>query len=178
MKNLINKKILSELAIYYGKVEMPKNFEIEKDELVKNILLSSYYSNIEYPFSISWDKLKTYLIDFFKVKHNLLLTNIKSFGIFFEKNENSKLKSEINLMDLQNSSDFVLLYGVEIDPKTCKVIINYDDNKIKNKIFEFNLENNVFFMFPSTQPYYIENNKNSYLNFIQTITFKKISVKG
>ena len=26
-------------------------------------------------------------------------------------------------------------------------------------------------MFPSTQKYYIKNNKNSFLNYIQTITF-------
>ena len=35
---MINKKILSEIALYNGKVKMPKGFEIEKDILVKDIL--------------------------------------------------------------------------------------------------------------------------------------------
>jgi len=34
---MIEKKILSEISIYFGQVKMPKGFEIEKDELVKNI---------------------------------------------------------------------------------------------------------------------------------------------
>jgi hypothetical protein len=74
-------------------------------------------------------------------------------------------------MNLLNSPDFVLLYGVEIDPGTCKIIISYDDNRIKGKFFEFNLENDDFIIFPSSLTYYIKNNKNSYLNFIQTILF-------
>jgi hypothetical protein len=39
---MINKKTLSETALYYGEVKMPEGFEIEKDELVKNIFLSKY----------------------------------------------------------------------------------------------------------------------------------------
>ena len=54
---MINKKILSEIALYKGKVKMPKGFEINNEELVNNIFLSQYYENFEYPFSISFDKL-------------------------------------------------------------------------------------------------------------------------
>jgi hypothetical protein len=171
---MINKKVLSEIAIYNGKVKMPKGFEIEKDELVKNITLSNYYENINYPFSIAWDKLKTYITDFILIEHKLNLVSKLSYGNFYEKNEISNPKIDINPMDLNNSPDFVLLYGVEIDPGTCKIIINYDDNKIKGKFFEFNLENDDFIIFPSSQFYYIKNNKNSYLNFVQTILFDLI----
>lgn len=170
---MINKKILSEIAIYHGKIKMPKNFEIEKDELVKNILLSKYYENVNYPFSIAWDKLKTFIIDFMITEYNISLIPQINYGNFYEKGETSKPKLELNLMDLKNSHDLVLLYGVEIDPNTCKVIINYDDNKRKGKYFEFNLNNDDFIIFPTSQLYYIENNKNSYLNFIQTIIFDK-----
>jgi hypothetical protein len=98
-----------------------------------------------------------------------------NYGNFYERGETSKPKLEINLMDLKNSNDFVLLYGVEIDPNTCKIIINYDDNKRKGKRFEYNLNNDDFIMFPTSQLYYVENNKNSYLNFIQTIIFDKLN---
>jgi len=172
---MINKKVLSEIAIYHGKIKMPKGFEIEKDELVKNILLSKYYENVNYPFSIAWDKLKTFIIDFMTTEYDMSLTPHVNYGNFYEKGETSKPKLEINLMDLKNSHDFVLLYGVEIDPDTCKIIINYDDNKRKGKRFEYNLNNDYFIMFPTSLLYYVENNKNSYLNFIQTIIFDKLN---
>jgi hypothetical protein len=171
---MITKKTLSEIALYYGEVKMPEGFEIEKDELVKNIFLSKYYENMEYPFSKTWDKLKTYITDFIRVKYNIDLIVKKTFGDFYEKNEVSKSKLEVNQNDLRNSPDFVLLYGVEIDPKTCEIIIYYDDNRRKGKSFNFILENNKFIIFPASQLYYIKNNKNSYLNFIQTITFEYI----
>ena len=53
-------------------------------------------------------------------------------------------------------------------------MIYYDDNRRKDKVFNFLLENDKFIMFPASQSYYIKNNKNSYLNFIQTITFDYI----
>lgn len=172
---MIEKKVLSEIALYYGTIKMPEGFEIEKDELVKNITLSSYYENINYPFSKTWDKLKTYITDFMKVEHGINLICKKTFGNFYEKNEISKPKIEINPVDLKNSSDFVLLYGVEIDSKTCEIVIYYDDNRRKGKSWNFPLEKDRFVMFPSSQFYYINNSKNSYLNFIQTITFEHIN---
>jgi len=171
---MITKKTSYEISLYYGEVKMPEGFEIEKDELVKNIFLSKYYENMEYPFSKTWDKLKTYITDFIRVKYNIDLIVKKTFGDFYEKNEVSKSKLEVNQNDLRNSSDFVLLYGVEIDPKTCEIIIYYDDNRRKGKSFNFTLETNKFIIFPASQLYYIKNNKNSYLNFIQTITFEYI----
>jgi len=171
---MINKKILSEISLYYGVVKMPKGFEIEKDELIKNIFLSKYYENIDYPFSTSFDKLKTYICDFMKVEHNLNLVPKKIYGNFYEKNEISEPKLEIDPVDLKNSPDFVLLYGVEIDNKTCEIVINYDDNRRKRRSWNINLENDKFIMFPASQLYYIKNVKNSYLNFIQTITFEYI----
>lgn len=171
---MIKKDILSEISIYYGEVKMPKGFEIEEDELVKNITLSSYYENIEYPFSITWDKLKTYITDFIKVEHNLSLIPKKSFGNFYEKNEISTPKLEIDPVDLKNSPDFVLLYGVEVDSKTCEIVIHYDDNRRKGRSRNIILEKNMFVLFPSSLLYYVKNNKNSYLNFVQTITFEYI----
>lgn len=171
---MINKKILSETSIYFGQVKMPKGFEIEEDELVKNITLSSYYQNLKYPFSITWDKLKTYITDFMKVEHGFNLISKKTFGNFYEKNEMSNPKLEIDPLDLKNSPDFVFLYGVEIDSKTCEIIIYYDNNRRKGNTWRIFLEKNMFIMFPSSLLYCVKNNKNSYLNFIQTITFEYI----
>ena len=50
--------------------------------------------------------------------------------------------------NLDKSPDFVLLYGVNIDPKTCKIVIDYNDNVRKGLKWEVDLENNKFVMFP------------------------------
>jgi hypothetical protein len=171
---MINKKILSEISLYYGTIKMPNGFEIKKEELVKNITLSNYYKDIEYPFSKEWDKLKSFLTDFFSIEHKLLLIPKETFGNYYEKNEISKPLLHVNPADFRNSPDFVFLYGVEIEPKTCEIIIYYDDNRRKGNIKKIFLENNEFIMFPSSQMYYVKNNKNSYLNFIQTILFNYV----
>jgi hypothetical protein len=171
---MIEKKILSETTLYHGEIKMPEGFEIEREELSKNIFYSKYYENVDYPFSRTFDKLKTFITDFIRIEHKYNLVPKKIYGDYFEKNENSKLKSELNLLDLKNSADFVLLYGVEIDPNTCTIEIHYDNNRRKGNTWSISLENNKFVMFPTSQSYYIKNIKNSYLNFIQIITFEYI----
>jgi len=168
---MINKKVLPEIGIYSGNIKMPEGYEIKKEELVKNITVSNYYEDINYPFSKEWDKLKNFVTDYSKIDHGLYLVPKKTFGKYYERNEISKPLSEVDPIDLKNSPDYVLLYGVEIDPSTCEIVIYYDDNRRKGRSYNFNLETNNFVMFPSTQKYYIKNNKNSFLNYIQTITF-------
>jgi hypothetical protein len=171
---MINKKILSEIALYKGKVKMPKGFEINNEELVNNIFLSQYYENFEYPFSISFDKLNKFISDYMRLEHKLNLVPKKITGNFYEKGESSKHFLEVEPLDLRNSPDFVLLYGVEIDPSTCKIEIFYDDNRRKNRSRVINLENEEFIIFPSSLTYKINNNNNSYLNFIKKITYEYI----
>ena len=171
---MINKKVLSEIDIYSGKIKMPERFEIDRSELVKNITVSNYYQDIGHPFSREWDKVKSFISDFFLLEHKLGLAAINTFGKFFEKNEISKPIITADSFDLINSPDYVFLYGVGTDPGTCEIVIYYDDNRRKNKVYRHKLETNEFIMFPSTQLYYIENNKNRYLNYIQTILFNYV----
>ena len=52
----MQKKVLTEQALYYGDVAMPKGFEIDRDKLSGDILQSSF-TNREFPFSRTWDML-------------------------------------------------------------------------------------------------------------------------
>ena len=78
----------------------------------------------------------------------------------------------INPVDLRNSPDYVLLYGVKIED--CMVRIYYDDNRRKGGSWDIELKNNMFIMFPSTNMYHITNNQKDSLNFIQTMTYEFI----
>ena len=51
------------------------------------------------------------------------------------------------------------------------VRIHYEDNRQK---LGYNLEDNMFIMFPSTNMYYLTNNQKDSLNFVQTILYEYI----
>jgi hypothetical protein len=74
-------------------------------------------------------------------------------------------------MDLKNSPDFVMLYGVKIEKDSCSICIEYDDNRLKNKHKIIKLNTNKFILFPSNLVYYI-NNASSETNYILTTTYE------
>ena len=43
----MEKKVLSEQALYFGNVDMPKNFEIDQKKLTQDILESSFTNKEE-----------------------------------------------------------------------------------------------------------------------------------
>ena len=70
----MQKKVLSEQAIYYGDVTMPKDWEIDRNEL-SNYILQSNIRNSEFLFSRTWSKLNKYIIEHIRLRHKLDLQN-------------------------------------------------------------------------------------------------------
>jgi|TARA_R110002111_G_scaffold17889_1_gene44503 hypothetical protein len=167
----MHKKVLSEQALYYGDVDMPKGFEIDQEKLTNDILQSTFNSK-EFPFSRTWDMLNTYMRDFIGVEHNINLINKKTWGNIYKPHQVSLPLLNIDPVDLRNSPDFTLLYGVKV--KDCNVRIHFEDNRRKGRSWDIELKNNMFIMFPSTNMYYLTNNQKDSLNFIQTITYEYI----
>ena len=167
----MNKKILSEIDLHYGQIDMPKGFEIDRDKLQKDIL-SSNINNKDFPYSREWDKLNTYLREHINVEYGFTLINKKTWGNVYKPKEISVPLLNIDPVDLRNAPDFTLLYGVNV--KDCSVRIHYDDNRRAGRSWDIPLTNNQFLMFPSTQMYYITNNQKDSLNFILTITHEYV----
>ena len=167
----MQKKVLSEIDLYYGDVAMPKGFEIDRDKLQTDIL-SSPINNKEFSYSREWDKLNTYLREHINVEYGFQLVNKKTWGNVYKPKEISIPLLNIDPTDLRNSPDYVLLYGVNV--KDCSVRIYYDDNRRAGKSWDIPLKNNQFIMFPSMQMYYITNNQKDSLNSILTITYEFI----
>ena len=165
----MHKKVLSEIDLYYGKIDMPKGFEIDRDKLQSDIL-KSRINNKEFPFSREWDKLNTYLREHINVEYGFQLVNKKTWGNVYKPKEISIPLLNIDPVDLRNSPDYTLLYGVSV--KDCSVRIHYDDNRRAGRSWDIPLTNNQFIMFPSTNMYYITNKQKDSLNFIQTITYE------
>ena len=56
----MHKTVLSEQALHYGDVAMPKDWDIDRDKL-SNDILQSIIQNKDFPFSRTWDMLNTYI---------------------------------------------------------------------------------------------------------------------
>ena len=167
----MQKKVLTEQALYFGDVAMPKDWDIDRDKLSGDIL-QSQIKNKEFPFSRTWDMLNTYISDHIRVEYDINLINKNTCGSIYKPTETSIIQQQIDPVDLRNSPDFVMLYGVKI--KNCMIKIYFDDNRRAGRSWDIPLENNKFIMFPSTNMYHVINNQKDSLNFVQTITYEYI----
>jgi hypothetical protein len=167
----MQKKVLSEQALYYGDVAMPKDWDIDRDKLQQDIL-NSNITDSPFPFSRTWDMLNTYIRDHIGVEYGIHLINKKMWGDIYKPQETTIPLLNIDPVDLRNSPDYTLLYGVNV--KDCMVRIYYEDNRRKGRSWDIPLLNNRFIMFPSTNMYYMTNNQHNNLNFVQTITYEYI----
>jgi hypothetical protein len=167
----MQKKVLTEQSLFYGDIDMPKGFEIDQEKLTNDILQSTFNTK-EFPFSRTWDMLNTYMRDFIGLDYGINLVNKSTWGNIYKPAETTIPLLNIDPVDLRNSPDFTLLYGVKV--KDCFVRIHYEDNRRKGRSWDIELKNNMFIMFPSTNMYYLTNNQKDSLNFVQTITYEYI----
>ncbi len=167
----MQKKVLSEIDLHYGKIDMPKGFEIDRDKLQSDIL-SSQIKNLKFPFSREWDKLSTYMREHINLEYGFTLVNKETWGNMYKPKEISIPLLNIDPVDLRNSPDYTFLYGVNV--KDCSVRIHYDSNRRAGRSWDIPLKNNHFIMFPSTQMYYITNTQKDSLNFILTTSYEYI----
>ena len=167
----MQRQVLTEQSLFYGDIDMPKGFEIDQEKLTNDILQSTFNSK-EFPFSRTWDMLNTYMRDFIGLDYSINLVNKSTWGNIYKPAETTIPLLNIDPVDLRNSPDFTMLYGVKV--KDCFVRIHYEDNRRKGRSWDIELKNNMFIMFPSTNMYYLTNNQKDSLNFVQTITYEYI----
>jgi hypothetical protein len=148
---------------------MPKGFEINNDKLKFDILQTNIEKK-QFNYSNNWEKLNTFIREHIFLKYKIDLINKSSWGKCYKQFTTTEPLLQVDDVDLRNSPDFVLLYGVDV--KNCFIKIFYDDNRRKGRSWDMELKNNMFIMFPSTNMFIIRNKKNEDLNFIQTITYE------
>jgi hypothetical protein len=167
----MQKKVLTEQSLFYGDIDMPKGFEIDQEKLTNDIL-QSVIQNKDFPFSRTFDMLNTYMRDHINLDYGFTLVKKETWGNIYKPSETTIPLLNIDPVDLRNSPDYTLLYGVKV--KDCMVRIHYEDNRRKGRSWDIPLTNNQFIMFPSTNMYYLTNNQKDSLNFVQTITYEYI----
>ena len=79
----MQKKVLTEQALYYGDVDMPKDWDIDRDKLSGDIL-QSVIQNKDFPFSRTWDMLNTYMRDHMVLNMDVNLVNKETWGNIYK----------------------------------------------------------------------------------------------
>ena len=69
----MQRQVLTEQALYYGDVDMPKDWDIDRDKL--GDFLQSVIQNKDFPFSRTWDMLNTYMRDHVNLEYGFSLIN-------------------------------------------------------------------------------------------------------
>ena len=82
----MQRQVLTEQALYYGDVAMPKDWDIDRDKLQQDIL-NSEITDSQFPFSKTWDMLNTYMRDHVNLEYDFNLINKVFWWIFFLHNQ-------------------------------------------------------------------------------------------
>lgn len=180
----MHKKVLSEIDTYLGTVDMPKYFEINRDELKSNLLSSviedKCFKNsfvISNPFDYemlngkAFTMLNTYLIENFRLKHGVSLVNNFNFGNIFKEKESSISKDLIDKQNLSNSPDYTCIYAIDVERYSQQLIIEYPNKRLKENFFQIDLKNNEYIIFPSTLKYFFTRNTSNKTNTYLTIAY-------
>ena len=183
----MQKVVLSEVDMYYGKIEMPKGFEIDRDQ-IRNDIIESYikqkrisnnpkdYAFDDYvaPFSQPLQWSQDYIRDHWRAEYGKTLVFKNAHGNVMHPKEKSWTRHQVNPVDLRNSPDYTLIYGVDVKEKSSECIIEFDDNRRKNRTWHIPIKDNHFIMFPSTNKYSFSPNTSNGLNIILTINYEYI----
>jgi len=183
MKKVLSmeKKVLSEIDLYTDRVQALK---LDRKK-IKNDILNSFvsqkrlsknkkdysYEDFKIPFSTPLQWLNDYLRDHFQVDHGRTLIFKETWGNVYNPHESSYTRHQLQPMILNDTPDYICLYGVDVAKDSCELVIEYDDNRRKNRTWHINLEDNQFIIFPSTQRYFISQNKSKQMNIFLTMTY-------
>tara|TARA_Y100000114_G_scaffold136996_1_gene138936 strand:+ start:241 stop:792 length:552 start_codon:yes stop_codon:yes gene_type:complete len=183
----MQKVVLSEIDLYTGEVAMPKGFDIDRDA-IKNQIIKSYINKKrinENPKAYSFDDyevdfcqplqwLQDYIRDHWKAEYGYTLVTKNIHGNVMHPKEKSWTRNQVEPVDLLNSPDYTFIYGVDIEKGSSECIIEYDDNRRKNRTWHIPIKNNHFIMFPTTNKYCFSPNTSNKLNVTLTINYEYI----
>lgn len=167
----MKKILLSEKALFHGKVSLPKGFELNLEKIINDT--HEFLFKKKPFFSIELDKLNTYIRDHMRGNYGIEIVSKEYSGDIYEPDKLTLPLLDIDSMDLAHSPDFTMLFGSKA--KDCIVRIFYSRNRKKDLFWDHEIKTNSFVMFPSTCRYMISNNQIEELNIIQKITYEHIN---
>ena len=181
----MHKKVLTQVDTYYGEVETPKGFEIDRDEIRNNIIeaYAPQKRNHDNPRAFAFDDYQVtytpalshlcdYIRDHWRAEYGKTLITKNIFGNVMKPQEKSWTRNQVEPVDLKNSPDYTLIYGVDVKDGSSNCVVEYDNNRRKNRSWHMPIKNNNFFMFPASNKYYFTPNLSKGLNVILTVNYE------
>ena len=175
-------KVLSQLDTYTTQVGPDDGVVIHTDEL-KYQIYDSYilkrFLNKEHEDYIvkhckAMDWLYNYIKDHFnrafyeQSKWSRGLIPTSRFANLYLPQTSSLSRCHVNPVDIKNSSDYTAIYAVDVGKYSSKIRIEYDDNRRKGRTWEWPVESNRLWIFPSILKYSITKNTSSQINIFFT----------
>ena len=110
----MHKKVLTEQAIYYGDLEMPKNFEIDRPSLGLDVF--KFGITNKFPVSKELDKVNKYIIEYSRAKYKIAIVNKKIEGFMYKPGEITKPVIALTIV-------FIAKYLLILSPINSKSLI-------------------------------------------------------
>lgn len=180
----MKKQILSEIDVYYGTVDMPKHYEINREELkaslLSSVLKDKFFKNdiviqnsndFEMLNGKAFTMFNTYIIEYFLLRHKRSIFNSFNFGSIFEENESSITKNLINKYKISESPDYTCIYGIDVKNGSQQLIIEYSNKRLVEQFLTVELRDNEYVIFPSTLNYFFTKNNSNKINSYMTTTY-------
>ena len=178
---------LSKISLYHGTIDCPKGFEIDRKK-IKNSIIQNYVSHqtlsnnpkdltnrdfkVDFSQPLQW--LGDYMRDHFRLHYGQTLVLKNQWGIVLEPYEMTYTRNNVDPVDLRNSPDYTLIYGVDVPKGSCQVVCHYNDNRRAGRTWHIPMKDNKFVMFPSTQNYFISKNTSKEVITLLTSTYEYI----
>jgi hypothetical protein len=161
----MKKKVLSELALYHGDIIMPPGWEIDYKKIASDIFTANIYDKEEVAFSKDLERLDKYVYETFQVRGHGRLSKSKPFKYhILLPNESSEIMLKADMNDSGVSSDLVCLCAVTVAPDSTNIVLNYDNNRLRDRTERLQLIQNEYIMFPTTQTFYFSKNTSQQIN--------------
>ena len=112
--------------------------------------------------------------DHWRVEYGYTLVQKNMHGNVMHPKEKSWTRHQVDPVDLRNSPDYTFIYGVDVKEGSSECIIEYDDNRRKNRTWHIPMKNNHFIIFPATNRYCFSANTSNKLNVTLTINYEYI----
>ena len=116
--------------------------------------------------------VEDYIRDFFKIKAGRVLEPKDYYVNILEHLEQSYSRNNLNLNHLLDSSNYTMIYCVDVTEKSSSIVIEYDDHLRINKLHQVPIKNNKFIIMPSTLRYFISENLSEDPNIFINITYR------
>lgn len=180
----MKQKVLSLIDMYIEKikgVEIPLakiRVDIFESYVLKKRMSDNPRDDAYEDYAVSFTQpftwVQDYVRDFFALDYKKTLISCSHWGNIYGPLEQSRNRSNADPVNFSKTADYTYVYGVDVQPDSCELVIEYDDNRRKKNTWHIPLETNKFILFPSTQRYFISKNKGCEMNVFLTVNSEYI----